>query len=63
MAASVCTAISASSMRRARTTWKPIRWMAAMICCNAHAFEVLGLEGRRGEQEREALEKFIERPG
>jgi hypothetical protein len=31
MAASVCTAISASSMRRARITWKPMRWMAEMI--------------------------------
>ena len=32
IAASVCTAISASSMRRALTTSKPIRSTAAMIC-------------------------------
>ncbi len=57
MAASVCTAISASSMRRARTTWKPILSMATDDLVEPLAFERLGIEGRRAEQEGEAPEE------
>ena len=57
IAASVWTAISASSTRRALITWKPIRSIAAMIWLTLQALEIVGVEHRRGEKEGESLEE------
>ena len=56
IAASVCTAISASSSRRALTTSKPDRSISVDDLVEAAALEVVGVEDGRCEQKGEASE-------
>ncbi len=58
MAASVWTTISASSMRRARTTWKPILLDGDRDLAQPVAFEIVGVEGRSADEEGETPEEI-----
>jgi hypothetical protein len=53
IAASVCTAISASSSLRALTTSKPERSISAMIWLKRSPFEIVGIKDGSREQKRE----------
>ena len=58
IAASVCTAISASSRRRALHHLEAHAFDGGDDLADAQALEFVGVEGRRGEQEGEPLEEI-----